>query len=114
MSFTLGRNDSSVQFYKVAHNGKAQAQSSMSSRRAAFCLSEPIEDMRQKARVDALPGIAYDDFNIGFRAHDPNQDHSFRRRELDRIVQKVPKNLLKAGGIEIMDTPKGTTYRVLD
>ena len=62
----------------------------------AVGLREPLEDVRQEGRLDALSGVGDDDDDIVAGVLHLDAHASAARRELDRVRQQVPHDLLEA------------------
>src|SRR5437868_3306294 len=88
-----------MQFYQVPHDRQSQPQTAMLSRTTAFGLPETIKDVRQKLCSDSQAGIADLDDDAGLHAFHRHLDASTTWRELDRVRQQIPGNLLQSIGI---------------
>ena len=67
----------------------------MVARERAVGLAEALEEMRQELRRDAFAGVADAQLDVRVDALEANLHASVPRRELDRIRQQVPDNLLQ-------------------
>src|SRR5687768_3531593 len=81
------------------NNGKAEAETSMYSRRARICLTKAIENMRQEIFTDSHARIAHDDLHVRIDALQHDLYATAFRRELHRVSQQVPDNLLQPIGV---------------
>src|ERR671928_1656779 len=64
-------------------------------RRRAVGLSEAVEDVRQKVGRNPLPRVANGDARLREQALDADLDDAARDRELHRVREHVPDDLLK-------------------
>ena len=83
----------------VTHDRQAQAEASGLARHAALGLAEPIEHKRQEVVADPDAGVADHDFDVRIDPLEPELDATALRRELHRIGQQVPDDLLQPIGI---------------
>lgn len=67
----------------------------MRTRRTAVRLAETVEDEREKARRDSFTGIAHRQLTVRVDAFEPHLHFPSARRELDRIREQVPDDLLE-------------------
>ena len=73
--------------------------------RGAVALTQTLEHMRQKRRVDPLTFVAHGDADLAIRALQPQIDLFPGRRELDRVGKNVADDLLqtcRVGGDDII------------
>ena len=94
-----GVDGAAVHFDDVSHNRQPEPQSAGLARRASLRLSKPFEHVRQEVRTNADARVADDDFDVRVHAFEPDLDAPFLRRELHRIRQKIPDDLLQSIGI---------------
>src|SRR5438876_1080008 len=76
----------------------SRAPAPVRARRRAVALAEAIEDERQDLRPDSLTGVAHHDLDVGGGLSQEDPDAASARRELDRVHQEVPDNLLQTVG----------------
>src|SRR5262245_14741350 len=74
---------------------QTKTQSAYAPRACHIALSEPLEDVRQEFRLDAFAVIAHDDGDVRVRAFERDFDAPAFGRELDRIREQVPDDLLQ-------------------
>ena len=67
----------------------------MRARGAAVGLAKPLEHVRQHVRGDALPGVAHHDLDVRVEAGGANLHATVARRELHRVRNQVPHDLLQ-------------------
>src|SRR5205085_10786599 len=79
-----------VHLREVAHDCEAESEAAVRARRRRVGLAEALEDVRQEAGADALPGVAHANLRVGAGALQANLDAPARGRELDGVGKKVP------------------------
>ena len=84
-----------MKFYQVPRDRQAEPESASRSADHRFRLAETIEDIGQEVRADSLAGIPHRQFDVRIRTFESNTDQTTGWRELDRIRQQVPDNLLQ-------------------
>jgi len=92
-------NGSAVHFDQMFDDGKPKSKPAELSPRAAVGLAEAVKDVGQKIRADALPVITHRKQQVGPVASGRYADGSTLGRELDRIGNQVPNDLLHASEI---------------
>src|ERR1700752_3805497 len=75
-AFTHRAHSPAVHFNQMTHDREAESHAAMLATRFLTRLSEPIEDVRQKIRRDALAGVANNDLQmrintLGTNLHPP-------------------------------------------
>src|SRR5690242_18553384 len=100
MSFavTLGAHAATVQLNQMTHNRQPESHAAMLPARLLIRLPEAIENVWQKVGCNALAGIADHDLEMRVHSLRTNLDPPAARRELDRIGQQVPDDLLQPYG----------------
>src|SRR5262249_47502287 len=89
------RDRPAVQLDQMFNERKPQPQSAMTPRARRVGLSEVLEDERQELRLDALAGVADRDADtVGVALH-AQLDAPALGRELDRVCEQVPHDLLQ-------------------
>src|SRR5438093_9663563 len=63
---------------------------------SALRLSEAIEDVGQESRADPHPRVLDGNLGVAIGALEAHFDTTLSRRELDRVGQQVPHDLLQA------------------
>ena len=63
-------------------------------------LAEAVEDVGQEILADALPGIPHSDLDVGIISLQRYLDPSSAGRELHRIGNNVPNDLLEAAKVQ--------------
>src|SRR5262252_4523701 len=88
-----------MQLDQVADQRETDSQPAMRRRVAAFGLPNALENVGQDVGRDALARIADDDLDVRSDALEPNLDPSPAGRELHRVLQEIPDDLLQAPGV---------------
>jgi hypothetical protein len=83
----------------VTHDRKPQTEAAGLPGCPDLGLPKPLENIRQEVRADTHTGIADDDLDVRIHSFQPHLDATALRRELHRIGQQVPDDLLQAIGI---------------
>ncbi len=81
---------------QLADEGEAQAEPGLGMEGCPFLLAEALEDMGQEGRADALAGIGDGQVDVRLHAPRPDRDPAAAGRELDRVEEEVPEDLLHA------------------
>ena len=97
LSGALGADRPAVHLDEVPHDRQAEAETG--DRPPCVGLTEPVEDVRQDRRRNALARVAHLDDDVGPHALQREVHVSLVGRELDRVGQEVPEDLLQAVGI---------------
>src|SRR6267142_5127012 len=79
----------------MPHNREPQAKSTMLARGRAVGLAETIEYIRKETRTNTLTSVTYAELEVVCGAFHLYLNTSAARRELDRIRQQVPNDLLQ-------------------
>src|SRR5438093_1432400 len=87
---------SAVQLDDVADDGQPESEAAVEPGRTAVGLLEPLEDVGQEGRADALPGVAHRDLDVGVDPFQHDLHAPALRRELDGVREQVPDDLLEA------------------
>src|SRR6188508_2287152 len=98
-ALALGAHPSTVQLDQMAHDRKAQPEAAMGSRRRAVALTKALEDVRQKILTDTFAIVTDAQLGLHPFALQVDLDLAALGRELDRVGEQVPDNLLQARGI---------------
>ena len=100
-----------MQLGEVLGNRQAQAEAPRPSGRGRIGLSETVEDVRQELGRNSLAGVGDDNPHalvVGGHGH---VDAAAGARELDRVVNQIPENLLDATAIRRDARQVGVTGR---
>jgi len=92
----LGTHRTAVHLHQLMDNRQPQSKPALPAQRRFFALTETLEDVRQKLRIDATPRILNRDLRLGVHAFKPHFDAPAFGRELDGVREKIPKDLLQA------------------
>ena len=95
-AWTFRLNGSAVPLDESPHDGEPEAEPALPPRGRGVCLTEALEDIREKLRVYALTRIG--DSNLCARAGGGQRhlDMPTRGRELDRVGKEIREDLLQA------------------
>src|SRR5439155_4173541 len=85
-----------VQVDQVPDDREPEAEAAMGAGASALRLSEAIEDVGQEFRTDPHPRVLDGDLGVAVGALETDFDTTLPRRELDRVRQQVPYDLLQA------------------
>lgn len=98
MTFAVAvrRHNAAVQLGEMANDRQAETEPPEAARRRAVTLAEAIKHVRKKVLVDALAGVGNDQLGLPFGAPDDDVHLAAQGRELDRVRQQVPEDLLQA------------------
>ena len=91
----LGGHGASMQLDEVANESEPDAEAALGAGAPALALLEAVEDDRQQLGADAGAGIADDDLEVRADPPQGELDAAVSRRELDRVHQEVPDDLLQ-------------------
>src|SRR5688500_14978864 len=83
----------------MPNDGEPDPETAVGPGRRAVRLLEPVEDRREEPRGDALPAVGDADLEVRPQPGEAYGDASARRRELDRVGDQVPHDLLEPVGI---------------
>src|SRR5581483_1171986 len=92
----LGGDRPAVQLRQVSRNRQAEAEAALFARDRAVGLAEALEDVRQEVPADALPGVADRDLDVRVDPRERDLHAAPFGRELDRVREQVPDDLLQA------------------
>src|SRR6266436_2255333 len=92
---TLGEDDPPVELDEMAHEREPEPQPAVGPRTAAIALAETVEDEREKLRRDPLSRIADEQLDMRADLLQLDLDPPALRRELHRVAQEVPCDLLQ-------------------
>src|ERR1051325_9810234 len=84
---------------EVVHERESEPESTVASRYGAVGLAKAIEDIGKKLRFDALTVVAHGDLGLRCPHSKPHANPSARWRELDRVREEVPEDLLEPLGV---------------
>src|SRR5207249_8929611 len=83
----------------MTHDSQTESQAAVLARCGGVGLHEAFEDVWNKFRINTLPAVPDTDLKVRADAAALNLDLFSSFRELDRIAQQIPKNLLDSLGI---------------
>ena len=95
LTFAPHAHGTAVQLDEMAHDREAEAEAAILTRARALRLAEAIEDVRQELHTDAGARVRNDDARLAWPRLEGHVDAAARRRELDRVRQEVPDDLLE-------------------
>ena len=99
---TFGADRSAMKVHDCLGNRQAQSQSVGTRPLQPVSTFKGVENERQCPRVDPHPGVFHRQGNFpGFGIGRAHGDESARAGKLDRVLEKVPKHLMKSGSITI-------------
>ena len=104
-SFALGANLAVMQLDDVSRDRQSESQAA--SLRRSLGLTQSLEHMRQKRRIDSFAVIADSDARVTIDAIELQIDPSAGRRELDRVREDVADHLLHSIRIGVDDVGVG-------
>ena len=94
------RDRAAVQLDEVPHDREPEAEPAVHARGRAVGLPEALEDVRQELGRDALAGVARPTISTcEFTRRERDLHAAALRRELDRVRQQVPDDLLQPVGV---------------
>ena len=82
----------------MADDRQAEAHAAVATARTGVALAETLEHVRQEIRLDAGPRVGDRDFHLRARPPQAELDGAAFGRELDRIREQVPDDLLQPIG----------------
>jgi hypothetical protein len=88
-----------VQFDEMMYDREPQAEACVLARSCSIGLSKALEDQGQERRADPLTGVLDAQSEVGLVAFDAHLDSAAPGRELDRVGEQIPGDLLQAGGV---------------
>src|SRR5580658_673596 len=88
----------------MANDRQANPEPSLGSRRRAIGLTKALKHDWEKVAANPPPVVGYHDFYLRAHSHEPCRYAAPFGRELDRIRENIPEDLLKAAGITIKRT----------
>src|SRR5262245_50494004 len=97
--WALHHHTAAVKFDQMFDKRKAEPQTSETPRDRGVALFEPVEDVRQQVRADALTGIPHDYLRAGAAAPESDPYPPPVGRELDGVRHQIPDDLLQAVGV---------------
>ena len=83
----------------MLHDREAEAEAAVRARDGRVLLAERLEDVRQERRLDARAGVAHDDLDVRVLALHADVDPAALGRELHRVREQVPDDLLEPAGV---------------
>src|SRR5262245_27521987 len=86
---------SAMEFNDVLDNRQPETQPSLLARARGVRLTEPVEDVRKKIRVDSNARVSHGDFHLGVGALKYDLNVAALWRELDCIGNEIPNHLLQ-------------------
>ena len=103
-----GVDGAAVQLHEVLGNRQPEPQAPRPPRRRRIGLAEAVEHVRQEISRDALAGVLDQDSDTHSSAvADDTSTRPPGTRELHRVVQQVPENLLDAAAIGVNARQRG-------
>src|SRR5215203_4011109 len=99
MPLAVRLDGAAVQLHKVLRYREAETETAVRARRARVGLSIAIEEEGQELGRDPLPRVGDAQLDAIVQALGHDVDRTARRRELDRVAQQVPRDLLQARGV---------------
>jgi hypothetical protein len=87
-------DSAAMQLDEVADDGKAKPQTTMPLRRAGLPI--PLEDVRKKGRINAVPGVANLKAKVAVGRNELHVHAAVLGRKLDRVGKQVTDYLLEA------------------
>src|SRR5580765_5541346 len=99
LAVALHDDRSAVQVHQVLDDGETEAEAAESPLATGVFLTKPVEHVRQEFRRDARARVADDDRGVAVGLLEPHFHTPVVRRELDRVRQQVPDDLLQAAGV---------------
>ena len=112
LSRALGEDVPPVELDEMANEGEPDARPRVRPGGRAVALAQPVEDIGQDVRVDALPRIGHDDLRVRPHPLRLDLDAPAARGELDGIAQQVPHHLAEPVGIAADGGPGRLQERV--
>ena len=97
----LRENLPAMQLDELLHDGQAKSQPAVLSPRGAIALPEAIEYEGKQPGLDPLARICDDDSGVCTRMIEQDLYAPARGRELDRVGEQVPDDLMQADGIAV-------------
>src|SRR5262249_26986862 len=90
-----GINRPAMQLDQVFDESQAEAEAAVPSSARRVGLAEAVKDVWQEIRADAFARVAHGDANVWVHALQLRFDATALRRELDRVGEQVPDDLLQ-------------------
>ena len=84
-----------VQLDQVAHDREPEPQAAVHTRGGGILLAEAVEDVGEEGRVDPRAGVGHVDGHAAVLPRQRDADAPAFGRELDRVGQQVPDDLLQ-------------------
>ena len=94
-SIRLSTDRSTVKLHELLYQRETDTQPAMSTSITAISLTKHLKNVRQKTRINSLPCVRHDQHRAIVFITQTDLDAAARRRELHRIVQQVPGDLLQ-------------------
>ena len=103
----MGLDRAAVHLHQRLADRQPQAQAAELPRDRAFRLLEGVEDPRQRLRLDADPAVVHLDDHVLLVRPAADAHAAAVRRELDRVLQEVPEDLLEPGRVGLDPVGRG-------
>src|SRR5438128_3708762 len=94
----LRAHGAAVKLDDVLHQREAEPEAAVRARARAVALAERLEDVRNELRRDPDARVGDDDLDARLGARETHAHAAARRRELDRVREQVPDDLLQTIG----------------
>jgi hypothetical protein len=88
-----------VQLHEALHDGQSQTEPPVLAGRRRVPLPEALEQVRDELRPDADAGVRDADLDVGTHPLEPDSNLALPWRELDRIGDEIPDDLLQPARI---------------
>jgi len=95
-----------VEFDQVAHQRQPEPEPAVPPGTGAIALAKAVEDIGEELWLDPLSRIADDKLHVRVDPLQLDLDPAALRRELHRVAQEVPHDLLQPVGVAA-DRPRG-------
>jgi hypothetical protein len=96
---TLRDDSAAVRVHHLSHEREPQTKSDRRPPRRVLALLEAIEHEREEPWCDALACVRHPHRQLPVLLRDPDADSAAARRELDRVREQIPEDLLQAVAI---------------
>src|SRR6185369_16302777 len=84
-TFAVRRDAAAMRFGDVAHDRQSEAKAAVDARVRCLCLTERLEDVRQKLRFDSLTVVRHVDLHVRGRTPRRDLNAAFAWRELHGV-----------------------------
>ncbi len=90
-----------VHLHEALHDREPKTETAVTSGGGGVGLPEAVEDVGQELRRDPLTAVAHGDFHLAVDPSEHDSDAALAWRELDRVREQVPYDLLQAAGVTV-------------